>query len=149
MLLQNLYPEIPRILSIFGCDLILAPSALAGGFTCTHQGTSIPHNYPIPTGYDPNHWHLMRVRGGENNVFLAFSNIISKKMNMFGKSGIFGPETFSFPRNESNILDKKGFITMEIDTESKNKKFLENPVKRKDMLTMRLPHNYYHLISKN
>ena len=37
---------------------------------------------------------------------------------------------------------------MEINLESKNKIFLENPVKRKDMLTMRLPHNYYQLIYK-
>ena len=135
-------------MAIKGCDIILSPSAIFGKFTGGNQGTNIPHNYPIPTGYDPYHWHLMRVRAGENNVYNAFSNIIFKKRNLLGKSGIFGPETFIFPRNESSIIDGKGYVSMEVDTSSKNISFSENSVRRKDMLKMRLPHHYYPLLKR-
>ena len=65
-----------------------------------------------------------------------------------GKSGVFGPETFIFPRFESPIIDENETISLEIDTSSKNHFFSENSVRRKDMLKMRLTHHYYPLINK-
>jgi predicted amidohydrolase len=63
-----MFPEAVRSLSLLGCDLVACPAAISGRFTGAHGGTAIRHNYPIPTGADPYHWHAFRVRAGESNV---------------------------------------------------------------------------------
>ncbi|MDR3516988.1 MAG: nitrilase-related carbon-nitrogen hydrolase [Azospirillaceae bacterium] len=144
-----LYPEAARVLSLRGCDLIACPAAIAGKFTGAHAGTRVRHNYPIPTGADPCHWHAMRVRGGENNVYFAFANVLDAKHGFDGKSAVFGPDSFVFPREESAVLDDDGFVTAAIDTTNLNTAYPTNIVRHKDLMVMRLPHHYPALIKSH
>ena len=91
-----IFPESARCLGLYGCDIVLCPSAQKGVFTHGHKGTAVRQNYPIPTGADPNHWNHFRIRGGENNLYFVYSNISDQKNNYLGKSGIFGPDPLNF-----------------------------------------------------
>ena len=143
-----LYPEAIRCLAIKGCDFVVAPSAISGTFTGSHSGTAIPHNYPSPTGADPYHWHAFRVRGGESNVYFAFANVLDTKRNMHGLSGVFGPDTFKFPREESAVLDDVGVASAKVDTSNLDTPYPTNVVRRKDLVVMRLPHHYEPLLGR-
>ncbi len=143
-----LYPEAIRCLAIKGCDFVVAPSAIRGTFTGSHPGTVIPHNYPTPTGADPYHWHAFRVRGGESNVYFAFSNVLDPARDMHGMSGVFGPDTFAFPRQESAILDEVGVVSTKVDTSNLDTPYPTNIVRRKDLVVMRLPHHYEPLLGR-
>ncbi len=149
LLLGNdaLLPESARILSLMGCDLIACSAALDGGFSYGHGGSLVAQNYPIPTGADPLHWHLFRTRAGENNLYLALANATGADSAAGGLSGIFGPETFSFPRVERVLWRQPGSATLAMDTTSlPDSRYPTNAVRRKDLVTMRLPHHYKPLI---
>lgn len=138
-----LLPEAGRILALRGCDLIVCPAALAGTFVGSHPGTDIPHAAEIPTGADPMHWHHMRVRAGENNVYFAFANTIDTDRGIAGHSGVFGPDTFAFPRTEALVdSDAPGHATCVVDTTSLGGAYPTNVVRRKDLVLMRQPHQY-------
>ena len=141
-----LLPESGRILALKGCDIIACSASLASGFTGAHSGSEISQNYPIPTGADPLHWHLFRTRAGENNVWLAFANTLSETGGGF--SGIFGPETFSFPRQEQVLFQQPATTSQVIDTTSLSGS--DSPthvVRRKDLVAMRQPHHYKGLLT--
>lgn len=140
------FPEAGRMLALRGCDLVLCPAALRGSLTSAHAGTAISQNYPIPTGADPHHWHLMRARAGENNVHLAFANVLDEASGYLGKSGVFGPDTFEFPRREAILPAGEGVAVAEIDTTNLDSPYPTNVVRRKDLVTMRQPHHYLPLI---
>jgi len=140
------FPESGRILSLRGCDLIACPAAISGRFTTPHAGTTVAQNYPIPTGADPHHWHHFRARAGENNVFLAFANVLDPARGYEGKSGVFGPDTFEFPRREAIVAAGEGVASIEIDTTNLDSRYPTNVVRRKDMMVMRLPHHYQKLV---
>lgn len=140
------FPEAVRCLSLLGCDLVACPAAIAGRFTGSHGGTRIRHNFPIPTGADPYHWHAFRVRGGESNVYFAFANVLDPDRGFSGFSGVFGPDTFAFPRQESRILEEDGFAATEINTGNLETPYPTNVVRRKDLMIMRLPHHYPDLV---
>jgi len=142
-----LFPESGRVLALSGCDLIACPAAQAGRFTGAHGGTQVGQNYPIPTGWDPYHWHLFRVRAGENNTFLAFANVIDPPNGFYGASGVFGPDTFEFPRRESQVLDGEGIASAVIDTTNAHDVYPTNVVRRKDLVLMRLPSHYQALVT--
>lgn len=140
------FPEAGRVLALRGCDLVVCPAALRGALTAPHAGSKVAQNYPIPTGADPHHWHLMRARAGENNVHLVFANVIDEAAGYPGKSGVFGPDTFEFPRREAILGAGEGVIACEIDTSNLDTRYPTNVVRRKDLVTMRLPHHYQPLI---
>lgn len=140
------HPESARILALRGCDIIACPSAIPGVFTGAHEGSVAPQNFPIPTGADGNHWHHFRCRGGENNLYFAFSNWLAPDQHYLGKSGVFGPETFAFPRMESAIPDSEGLAALDISTANLASAYPTNVVRRKDMVSMRLAHQYRDLI---
>ncbi|MGA0561486.1 nitrilase-related carbon-nitrogen hydrolase [Ancylobacter sp. VNQ12] len=140
------FPEAGRVLALRGCDLVLCPAALRGKLAAPHAGSAVAQNYPIPTGADPHHWHLMRARAGENNVHLAFANVIDEASGYHGKSGVFGPDTFEFPRREAILGEGEGVIAAEIDTSNLDTRYPTNVVRRKDLVTMRQPHHYVPLI---
>jgi predicted amidohydrolase len=142
-----LYPEAIRALALRGCDIVACPAAIAGVFTGAHAGTAIPHNYPIPKGADPYHWHAFRARGGENNIYLAFANVADAARGMLGASAVFGPDTFAFPRQESAILDGEDSAIAQIDTSNLDTPYPTNVVRRKDLIVMRLPHHYLPLVT--
>jgi predicted amidohydrolase len=141
-----LFPEAVRTLSLLGCDLIACPAAIAGQFTGAHAGTQVAQNFPIPTGADPHHWHLFRVRAGESNVYFGFANVFDPPRGFLGKSGVFGPDSFQFPRQESAIVESEGFASATIDTTNLDTPYPTNVVRRKDLVTMRLPQHYYDLV---
>ena len=99
-----LFPEAVRTLSLLGCDLIACPAAIAGQFTGAHAGTQVAQNFPIPTGADPHHWHLFRVRAGESNVYFGFANVFDPPRGFLGKSGVFGriPSSFRVRSSQSS-----------------------------------------------
>ncbi|MDH0424947.1 nitrilase-related carbon-nitrogen hydrolase [Stutzerimonas stutzeri] len=140
------FPEAVRILALRGCDLIACPAALPGPFHAAHAGTRIAHGEPIPTGEDPYHWHHYRVRGGENNCYFAFANVQDQEKNLPGLSGIFGPETFRFPRCEALLADSMGVALSQMDTSNLETPYPTNVVRRKDLLLMRLAHHYAPLL---
>ncbi len=140
------FPETGRILALRGCDIIACPSAVKGGFSTPHAGTTVPQSAPIPTGADPHHWHHYRVRAGENNVFLAFANVFDPVNGYPGLSGVFGPDTFEFPRREAIAADGEGAATSVADTTNLDSAYPTNVVRRKDLMLMRLPHHYRDLI---
>ncbi len=142
-----LLPESARVLALMGCDLIACPAALPGRFTTPHPGTRIAQNYPIPTGPDPHHWHHFRCRAGENNAFLAFANSFDETRGILGKSGLFGPDTFAFPRSEALVFGEVGVACLDIDTTNLDTAYPTNVVRRKDLVLMRLPHHYESLVA--
>jgi hypothetical protein len=117
-------------------------------FSTPHPGSLVPQNYPIPTGADPYHWHHFRVRAGENNVFFAFSNVFHPANGYPGLSGVFGPDTFEFPRREAIAADTEGTTTAVVDTTNLDTVYPTNVVRRKDLVAMRMPHGYRALIKK-
>lgn len=137
-----LLPEAARVLALAGCDLVACPAALSGPAPVAHPGTLVPLVAPIPTGADLYHWHPGRVRAGENNLYLLFSNSCDIRQGHFGASGVFGPETFRFPRQERLITANVGVAVADIDTSNLDTPYPTNPVRRKDLLAMRLPHLY-------
>jgi predicted amidohydrolase len=141
-----LFPEAGRALALSGCDLIAWPAAQTGKFTGAHGGTKVEQNYPIPTGSDPFHWHLFRARAGENNTFVAFANVIDPERGFYGASGIFGPDSFEFPRRESLLVSGEGIASAEIDTTNEHAVYPTNVVRRKDLVLMRLPNHYQPLV---
>ena len=143
------FPEAGRVLALRGCDLVLCPAALRGKLTAPHAGSAVAQNYPIPTGADPHHWHLMRARAGENNVHLAFANVLDEASGYLGKSGVFGPDTFEFPRREAILGEGEGVIVAEVDTSNLDTRYPTNVVRRKDLVTMRQPHHYVPLIRQS
>lgn len=136
-----LFPEAGRILALRGCDLVVCPSAMSAPVG-PHAGTSIPHPGAILTEADPMHWHHMRVRAGENNVWFAFANAYDPERGFDGRSGVFGPDTFAFPRSESTLSDGVGTATAVVDTTNLDTAYPTNVVRRKDLVAMRLPHHY-------
>lgn len=141
-----IFPESARCLGLYGCDLVLCSAAQEGIFTHGHSGTKVRQNYPIPTGPDPNHWNHFRIRGGENNIFFVYSNIIDKENNFHGKSGIFGPDPFKFPREECLISESENINHLEVDTTNLDTNYPTNIVRDKFMMSMRQPQHYIPLI---
>ncbi|MBR0799605.1 amidohydrolase [Bradyrhizobium jicamae] len=140
------FPEAGRVLALRGCDLITCPAAIKGRFSSSHAGTDVTQPDPIPTGADPHHWHHFRVRAGENNVFLAFANVVDAKRGYPGLSGVFGPNTFEFPRREAIVAEGAGLATALVDTNNLDSVYPTNVVRRKDLVSMRMPHSYRGLI---
>ena len=141
-----IFPESARCLGLYGCDVVLCSSAQKGVFTHGHKGSSIRQNYPIPMGADPNHWNHFRIRGGENNLYFLYANISDKKNNYLGKSGIFGPDPFKFPREESLIHKDEDLTFLKINTSNLDTNYPTNVVRDKFMMSMRHPHHYLPLI---
>jgi predicted amidohydrolase len=140
------FPESGRVLALRGCDLIACPAAIKGRFSSSHVGTEVAQPKPIPTGADPYHWHHFRVRAGENNVFLAFANVVDPERDFSGLSGVFGPDTFEFPRREAIATSGMGLATALIDTSNLDSVYPTNVVRRKDLVSMRMPHSYRALV---
>ena len=142
------FPEAGRILALRGCDVIACPAALPGPFHCAHPGTDISQPAPIPTGPDDHHWHHYRVRGGENNCYFAFANVHMPDAGLSGLSGIFGPDTFLFPRQEALLTSATGCVQLAIDTSNLDSAYPNSAVRRKDLVVMRLPHHYPKLLER-
>jgi len=121
---------------------VACPSAIADTFTGSHAGTKISHNYPIPKGADPFHCHALRVRGGENNVYFAFANVLDEPRRYLGKSAVFASDSFAFPGQESAMLDEEGIAGATVDTTNLDTPYPTNIVRRKDLVVMRQPHHY-------
>ena len=143
---DSIFPESARCLGLYGCDIVLCSSAQKGVFTHGHKGSKIRQNYPIPMNADPNHWNHFRIRGGENNIYFLYANISDKKNNYLGKSGIFGPDPFKFPREESLIHQNEDLTHLEIDTSNLDTNYPTNVVRDKFMMSMRQPQHYIPLI---
>ncbi|MBR1219878.1 amidohydrolase [Bradyrhizobium sp. U87765 SZCCT0131] len=140
------FPEAGRVLALRGCDVIACPAAIKQGFSAAHAGTVVAQPAPIPTGADPHHWHHYRVRAGENNVFFAFANVRDPANGYPGLSGVFGPDTFEFPRREAIAAAGEGHATAVVDTTNLASPYPTNVVRRKDLMVMRLPHHYRPLV---
>ena len=111
-----------------------------------HKGSNIRQNYPIPMGADPNHWNHFRIRGGENNIYFLYANVLDKNNNYLCKSGIFGPDPFKFPREESLIHDNENITHLKIDTSNLDTNYPTNVVRDKFMMSMRQPQHYIPLV---
>ena len=133
-----LRPESGRVAALRGCDLIAVPARIAATLHHGHPGTTVPLNYPIPRAASHLHWHHMRVRAGENNVYLAYAN----PPEFGGRSGVFGPDTFEFPRRERVAGTTAELLSAPIDTSDGAGPYPANVVRRKDLVSMRLPHHY-------
>jgi len=149
-----MFPESGRMLALSGVDLICCPSAMNAPTPYGLAGTENWQNYPIPMGYSTIHWHLWRVRAGENNCYLAFANMTGAYIegaDCFGRSGIFQPDTFLFPRSEKIMpAQEEGVATLAIDTSDlPGSVYPTNVVRRKDLVLMRKPLEYDVLIDED
>lgn len=140
-------PEAGRILALKGCDLIACPAALSSPVPGAHAGSEIRQHPPIPMGPDPYHWHLGRVRAGENNLYFALANSRDPANGSFGVSGVFGPDTFAFPRYEALVTGDEGVAVACVETSNLASGYATNVVRRKDLVLMRKPHQYRSLVS--
>lgn len=140
------FPEAGRVLALRGCDLVACPAAIKGRFSSPHAGTEVEQPKPIPTGPDPLHWHHFRVRAGENNLFFAFANVADPERGFPGLSGVFGPDTFAFPRREAIAAGGTSLATAPVDTTNLDCVYPTNVVRRKDLVSMRMPHSYCGLV---
>lgn len=61
-------------------------------------------------------------------------------------SGVYGPETFVFPRQERKVIDSEGQVFLDISTGSADSRYPDHVVRRKDLVLMRQPHYYTPLI---
>ncbi|MBE5871994.1 MAG: amidohydrolase [Lachnospiraceae bacterium] len=139
---DSVFPESGRILALRGCDLIACPCAATGPKPYGLEATVQWQNYPIPMGYSRIHWHLWRTRAGENNCYLIFSNYAKgDAKDYFGRSGIFMPDTFAFPRNEVILSEDQAELGyLMIDTSNcSDSVYPTNVVRRKDLVCMRQP----------
>ncbi|HEV2226646.1 MAG TPA: nitrilase-related carbon-nitrogen hydrolase [Nitrososphaerales archaeon] len=142
---DSVFPETFRCLASEGTDIIAVPSAVEYPSPIASRGTSIPHPKPIPTGADQLHWHLWRVRAGENCTYVAFANQIGAESgaSFMGRSGIFQPDLFAFPRKETVAsANKEEIRSLVIDTTNLNSDLPTNPVRAKYLLKMRQPFWY-------
>ncbi|MFF7709392.1 nitrilase-related carbon-nitrogen hydrolase [Pseudomonas sp. NPDC007930] len=137
-----LVPEAGRVLALQGCDLIGCPALLASPAAGGHPGTEVRHPGAIPTGADLYHWHLGRVRAGENNLYLALANGGSGL-----PSGVFGPDTFAFPRQEVLLTAAEGVVVAPISTANLASDYPTSTVRAKDLVRMRLPQHYRPLLA--
>ncbi|KQT48974.1 amidohydrolase [Aureimonas sp. Leaf454] len=140
------FPEAGRVLALRGCDLIACPAAVKDRFHFGHDGSRVAQPAPIPTGADPIHWHQYRVRAGENNCWLAFANVRAPLAGYPGLSGVFGPDTFLFPRQEAIVGDNAAHAVATIDTGTVGGPYPTHVVRRKDLVLMRQPHHYTDLV---
>ncbi|MBQ5754046.1 MAG: hypothetical protein IIV90_00090 [Oscillospiraceae bacterium] len=126
--------ELPRVLSNDGCDVIAIPADLEK--CCLGQGEGFVND---------THWHIVRVRGNENNTFFAFAN-------SRGRSGVFHYDMFCLPFNEAlapaegEALVSKTLVTTPILWE--NGVGTPNPIRNKMMLSTRQP-AWYDVLFEN
>jgi hypothetical protein len=81
-------------------------------------------------------------------VFLVFSNVFDPPNGYPGLSGVFGPDTFEFPRREAIAADGEGTAKAVVHTANLDTVYPTNIVRRKDLVAMRMPHGYRALIRK-
>ena len=132
--------------TLSGCDLIACPSAQAGRITGAHGATPRSVRNPNPTGCGFVSLASVPRAGRENNTYLAFANVIDPANEFYGASGVFGPDTFEFPRRESQVLDGEGIASAIIDTTNTHDVYPTNVARRKDLVLMRLPNHYQPLV---
>lgn len=140
-----LFPETMRALAVRGADLVCVPSAATGPKPSAMEATKIPTPNPAK---DPVHWFLWRVRAGENNTYLAFSNHIGG--DYMGRSGIFGPFLWRFPREETMAApDREQLVFLSIDTRNApGSEYPTNVVRVKDLVRLRHPYWYDALVQQ-
>lgn len=121
--------ELPTLLANDGCDLITVPADLE---KCCES---------FPLSADPEtHWHIARVRGNENNTYIAFSNAK-------GYSGVFNCDMFEFPRKQEVIVSGMEEAVAGVRYETypmicRDGQWMPNPVRTKLMLATRQPYWY-------
>jgi predicted amidohydrolase len=134
---ELLSPEPLRGLSASGAEFTAAVGDLREPAPVGLGATDVPLPDPSPTGADPRHWLLPRVRAAENNVWLAFANAGTLP------SGIFGPSFYRFPRREMIADDGVARMDLPADLDDRDRRTaLEKPY-----LRMRVPHLYPSLIA--
>ena len=80
-------------------------------------------------------------------IYILYIQIFQiKKNNYLGKSGIFGPDPFKFPREESLIHKNEDLTFLKINTSNLDTNYPTNVVRDKFMMSMRHPHHYTPLI---
>ena len=97
------FPEAARIHALHGVDILCCPAAVSGPAPEAQAETRTWHKKVEPYGYTNVWWHLWRVRGGENNYYVAFANAVGNLPDgrkTFGRSGVFQPMIWVYPRNE-------------------------------------------------
>jgi hypothetical protein len=88
----------------------------------------------------------MRIAHQHGQLEDFFANIIDPAQGYPGLSGVFGPDTFEFPRREAIVESGEGLAIAVADTSNLDSNHATNVVRRKDLVAMRLPHNYRELI---
>ena len=95
--------EDARIHALHGVDILCCPAAVSGPVPEKLAETRTWHKKVEPYGYSNTWWHLWRVRGGENNCYVAFANAVGQLPDgrvCFGRSGVFQPMIWLYHRNE-------------------------------------------------
>lgn len=132
------FPEAARIHALHGVDILCCPAAVTDPNPEKIDESKTWHKRTEPYGYTNVWWHMWRVRAGENNCYLAFANAVGKLPDgrtCFGRSGIFQPMIWVYPRNEVILsgteedrailaIDTTGGPDPDTDTNYTRKKYL-------------------------
>lgn len=97
------FPETARVHALHGVDILCCPAAVSSPVPQALAETKTWHKNTEPYGHANVWWHLWRVRGGENNYYVAFANaqgLLPDGRRCFGRSGVFQPMIWVYPRNE-------------------------------------------------
>ena len=79
-------------------------------------------------------------------MFFAFANVVDPERGYPGLSGVFGPDTFAFPRREAIAAGGRELATALVDTINLDSIYPTNVARRKDLVSMRMPHSYRGLV---
>ena len=94
-----MFPEAARAYGVKGADLLCVPGALEFPRVTPLGATEVPLDPPEIREADDVHWHLLRSRSEENNLFVAFAN--RGGPGYMGRSGLFDKQGDGAPRREA------------------------------------------------
>ena len=147
------FPEAARIHALHGVDILCCPASVAGPEPQPLAETKTWHKKYEPYGYTNIWWHLWRVRGGENNFYVAFANTVGELPNgkkSIGRSGVFQPMIWVYPRNEVVLsADKEDRAVLTADTSNgPDNNIAMGYTRKKYLMPMRKPIWYDALVMK-
>lgn len=131
------FPEACTCLALWGADILACPSMVIGPAVQPLGATAVPLAAPKDAGPTPAHFHLWRERAREGNMIVAFANATTPSM---GWSGIFGATVEEDPRDQTFVEGGgEAVLSYEIDTTNLDTRYKTNPIRAKDLVSMRMP----------
>lgn len=128
---ESRLPEPAMALALRGADMIAAPALLDGPVPTGLPATAVPLPAHVPSGADPHHFHLWRVRAWDTSTYIALAS-----GNPEIPSGVFGPLTEAGP-DQALVTDPVGTAILGIDTREARGRYSGSATRCKELLAVR------------